>query len=118
MENEQDMPTGGAFGAVVILTTVGVDTDPIALARTLVDERLAACVNVLPAMESIYRWKGTVAQDPERQLVIKTSLDRLEALQTRLLALHPYETPELLVLGAGGSAAYLRWVEESTRPSG
>jgi periplasmic divalent cation tolerance protein len=108
------MQNADAPGVVVILTTIGLDTDPIALGRTLVDERLAACVNVLPAMESIYRWKGAVAHDSERQLVIKTSPDRLDALTARLLALHPYETPELLVLSATGSEQYLKWVGEVT----
>ena len=102
-------------GALVILTTIGVDADPLSIARTLVDERLAACVNVLPSMESVYRWQEKVTQDAERQLLIKTWPDRLEALMARLLALHPYETPELLVLDAGGSDAFLRWVRDSTR---
>jgi periplasmic divalent cation tolerance protein len=101
--------------AIVVLTTLGADGDATAIGRTLVDERLAACVNVLPPMQSIYRWQGEVSEDAERQLVIKTWSDRLDALTTRLLALHPYETPELLVLDAGGSEAYLRWIEESTR---
>ena len=97
--------------AVIVLTTIAADTDPLAIGRALVGEQLAACVNVLPAMESVYRWKGEVAQDTERQLVIKTSPDRLAALRTRLLALHPYDTPEFLVLDAAGSEAYLQWVE-------
>lgn len=112
------MQNADTLNAVLIFTTLGADADPIALGRTLVDERLAACVNVLPVMESIYRWKGSVAQDREQQLVIKTSPDRLEALKARLLALHPYETPELLVLSVTGSEAYLKWVGESTRTSG
>jgi periplasmic divalent cation tolerance protein len=100
--------------AVVVLTTLGADTDADALARALVEARLAACVNVMPVMSSIYRWKGRVEEDRERQLVIKTTPDRLAALESWLLAHHPYETPELLVLEAGGSDAYLRWVGEST----
>jgi periplasmic divalent cation tolerance protein len=100
--------------AVLVLTTLGAEADAIALARTLVAERLAACVNVLPAMTSIYRWKENVEQEREQQLVIKTSAAQLDALQAWLLANHPYDTPELLVLEASGSAAYLRWVGEST----
>jgi periplasmic divalent cation tolerance protein len=99
---------------VLVLTTVGADADASALARTLVGERLAACVNVLPVMTSVYRWKGQVEQDREQQLVIKTTADRLPELEARLRALHPYELPEFLVLPAGGgSRDYLAWVGES-----
>ena len=96
-----------------MLTTLGAGADAAALARTLVEERLAACVNILPPMRSVYRWKGAIETEAEQQLVIKTSADRLDALEARLLALHPYETPELLVLDAAGSDAYLAWVGES-----
>lgn len=108
--------SGADFDVVIVLTTLGVGTDAAVMARTLVEERLAACVNVLPVMTSVYRWQGRVEDDQERQLVIKTTHDRLEALAERLRHLHPYEVPEFLVLSAsGGSEAYLRWVGESTR---
>jgi periplasmic divalent cation tolerance protein len=98
----------------IVLTTISGDADAAALARTLVDERLAACVNVLPVMTSIYRWHGQVEQDREQQIVIKTSTARLSALEARLRQLHPYELPEFLVLTpAGGSDQYLAWVQES-----
>jgi periplasmic divalent cation tolerance protein len=99
---------------VLVLTTIGADGDAAALARTLVEERLAACVNIGAPMTSVYRWKGAVEQDREQPLVIKTTGDKLAALETRLRALHPYELPEFLVLSAsGGSTAYLDWVRES-----
>jgi periplasmic divalent cation tolerance protein len=99
---------------VLVLTTIGADADAPALARTLVDERLAACVNVLPEMTSVYRLKGQVERDRERQMVIKTDAGRLQALETRLRELHPYDLPEFLVVPAsGGSAAYLAWIRES-----
>jgi periplasmic divalent cation tolerance protein len=101
--------------AVVVLTTLGADADAAALARTLVDERLAACVNVLPVMLSMYRWKGAVEQDREQQLVIKTSPGSLPALEARIRELHPYELPEFLVLPASGSTAYLAWIAASLR---
>ena len=102
--------------AVLVLTTIGADADGPALARTLVEEQLAACVNVLPVMTSVYRWKGDVERDREQQLVIKTAADRLDALEARLRQLHTYELPEFLVIAAdGGSAAYLAWVDESLR---
>lgn len=100
---------------LIVLTTLGADTDAEMLARTLVDERLAACVNVLPEMTSVYRWEGAVDVARERQLLIKTAAGRLEALRARLLHLHPYDVPEFLVLAvAGGSEPYLRWLREST----
>jgi periplasmic divalent cation tolerance protein len=108
--------SSSAQKAVLVLTTIGPDADGQALARTLVDERLAACVNVLPVMTSVYRWKGQIEQDQEQQLVIKTTPDRLEALQSRVRELHAYELPEFLVVNAdAGSAAYLAWVGESVR---
>ena len=97
----------------VVLTTVAADTDAVALGRTLVDEGLAACVNVLPPMQSIYRWQGALQVEPERQLVIKTAPANLPALEARLLQLHPYDLPEFLVLGAEGSVAYIEWVRAS-----
>ena len=100
--------------AVILLTTIGATADVEPLARALVEERLAACVNVLPPMQSFFRWEGAVQRDEERQIVIKTSLSRLEQLQIRLRALHPYELPEMLVLSARGSADYLAWIREST----
>lgn len=103
--------------AVIVLTTVGAAFDVGPLARTLVDERLAACVSVLPPMQSIYRWQGQIHVDDERQLVIKTSADRVGALQLRLAALHPYDVPELLVLDvASGGQAYLDWLAAATTP--
>ena len=83
------------------------------IARTLIDERLAACVNVHAPMVSIYRWKGVVEKDNERQLVIKTTRAVLPALEKRLRELHPYELPEFIVVAAsGGSAVYLEWVAQ------
>jgi periplasmic divalent cation tolerance protein len=99
----------------IVLTTLGADADAVAIARTLIDERLAACVNILPPMTSIYRWEGKVEQDREQQMIIKTARTRVADLQTRVRELHPYELPEFLVLDATGSEAYLAWVGESAR---
>ena len=98
-----------------MLTTIAAEADGAALGRALVDERLAACVNVLPAMTSVYRWKGQVEQDREQQVIIKTTRDRLAALETRIRELHSYELPEFLVIAAGGgSEAYFAWVVEES----
>jgi periplasmic divalent cation tolerance protein len=99
--------------AVVVLTTLGESTDAAAFARVLVADRLAACVNVLPAMTSLYRWKGSIEEDREQQLVIKTTLDRVPAIEARFQELHPYELPEFVVLSVGASNAYLEWLRDS-----
>jgi periplasmic divalent cation tolerance protein len=101
---------------VIVLTTLPADFESRTFGRTLVDERLAACVNLLPPMESVYRWEGQVEHDTERQVIIKTSRERVTALWDRIRELHPYETPEFVVLTIqDGSDAYLRWIGESTK---
>lgn len=101
--------------AVVILTTWPADTDPAPMARALVEERLAACVNLLPSMESVYRWHGDVERATERQVIVKTTRSSVARLLARLGELHPYDVPETLVLAVSdGGAAYLRWMVEST----
>lgn len=100
---------------VLVLTTLPADGDAAAFARALVDERLAACVNLLPTMESIYRWEGSVERETERQVIIKTTRDRTVALWDRVRELHPYEVPEFIVLPiVDGNDAYLRWIADST----
>jgi len=101
---------------IIILTTMPDDERAETLARTLVDESLAACVNVHGAMTSTYRWKGAVERETERQVVIKSTRARLEALEARVRALHPYELPEFVVLSAEASEAYAAWVNDGTRP--
>jgi periplasmic divalent cation tolerance protein len=97
---------------VIVLTTFPADRDPVPLATALVDEHLAACVNVLPSMRSIYRWEGKVEEASEHQLVIKTRADRVDAVKTRLASLHPYDVPEMLVLPIiDGAASYLAWLQ-------
>ena len=104
---------------VIVLTTLGAQADGPAFARVLVGEGLAACVNVLPVMTSVYRWKGRIEEEREQQIVIKTTRDCLVALETRFHELHPYETPEFLVVAvSAGSPAYLEWLAESVGASG
>ena len=100
---------------VVVWTTIGSTADGRGMASILVTERLAACVNVLPEMESFYRWKGQVENDRERQLVMKTTVARVAALKARVHELHDYEVPEFIVMPiVGGSEVYLNWIREST----
>ena len=86
------------------------------LAEALVVEQLAACVNVLPGLRSVYRWQGGVERADEVLLLIKTRRERLDALTARVQALHPSELPELVAVEvAGGLPAYLDWVAAETR---
>jgi periplasmic divalent cation tolerance protein len=101
---------------VLVMTTLPGDADALAFGRSLVEERLAACVNLLPPMQSVYRWEGHIEQEAERQLIIKTTRDRTLALWDRVRELHPYEVPEFVVVPiVDGNDAYLRWIGESTR---
>lgn len=103
---------------VVVLTTVADNDAAETLALRLVEERLAACVNVLPPMLSVYRWKGQVERDTERQMVIKTTADKVAALEARLRELHAYELPEFVVIPAQGSSAYAAWVSDALHHGG
>ncbi|MBK7073913.1 MAG: divalent-cation tolerance protein CutA [Myxococcales bacterium] len=100
----------------VVLSTLPDDERAVAIARALVDDGVAACVNLVPGVRSIYRWEGAVADDREQLAIIKTRRDRVDALVARLRELHPYQVPEAIVLPvAGGHAAYLAWVAQSVR---
>jgi periplasmic divalent cation tolerance protein len=100
---------------IIVLTTYPLDKDADSLAATLVEERLAACVNILPPMRSVYRWKDAVERADERQIVIKTTKARVAALEARIRTLHPYDVPEFVVLPIeSGSADYLSWLAENT----
>jgi periplasmic divalent cation tolerance protein len=101
---------------VLVLTTLPADAETAAFAQVLVEARLAACVNVLPVMESVYRWQGAVERAAERQIVIKTARSRVRALWERVRGLHPYDVPEFVVLPiVDGDEAYLKWLGESIR---
>ena len=91
------------------------DTRAQAIADALVGERLAACVSRVGGISSTYRWNDALATEPEALLLIKTTADRIEALQARLLQLHPYEVPEFIAVPVvRGHAAYLDWVRANT----
>jgi periplasmic divalent cation tolerance protein len=102
---------------VMAITTLPADFDATPLAQELVGAGLAACVNVIPSVKSIYTWKGVPQVDQEQQLFIKTTNDQVDALWDVLRARHPYDVPEFLVVPViDGSQDYLRWVDESVGP--
>jgi periplasmic divalent cation tolerance protein len=114
MSGAADAPAGAV--QVAFITAPDPET-ATRLARTLVEERLAACVNVVPGIRSIYRYQGALHEDAETLLIVKTRAERAAALEARVRALHPYELPEVLLLAAaGGSPPYLNWVLEETAP--
>ncbi len=102
---------------VVVISTLPNAEKAAEIARVLVEERLAACVNLVPQVRSIYRWKGAICDETETLAVAKTTADRAEALHARLIELHPYELPEVLALQvSGGHGPYLEWVGASVAP--
>ncbi|MBI2931861.1 MAG: divalent-cation tolerance protein CutA [Planctomycetes bacterium] len=95
------------------LVTVGKASDAKRIARALVEERLAACVNLVPGVRSVYRWRGKRCEDREILLIVKSRADRLKMLARRVKELHSYEVPEIIHLSiASGHAPYLRWIDE------
>jgi len=102
----------------VVLVTCGSEEEASRIARTLVGERLAACVNILDSpVRSVYRWKGRIETAMEHLLVIKTRRARLRALEAAVKRLHSYQTPEIIALPvAEGSSEYLTWLEGCVRP--
>lgn len=110
------VPTGAADPLLLCFCACPDPGTAQTLARTLVEERLAACVSLLPGATSIYRWEGRIEQAEEVQLLIKTRAERLPALIARVRALHPYAVPELIAFEAvGGLPDYLHWAAEATR---
>lgn len=109
----------GTHSAVhVVLLTAPDLACAEALAHALVEEALAACVNLVPQVRSIYRWQGKLETGAEVLLIAKTRADRVAALIERVVALHPYDVPEVIAWPvAQGSASYLEWVLDSCRPA-
>lgn len=101
--------------ARLVFTTLPTADAAAALAHTLVEERLAACGNVLPSVRSIYRWQGALRDESEALLLLKTSGSRLERLQARILELHPYQVPEVVAIAVdAGNPGYLAWLASET----
>lgn len=98
----------------IVMTTVESAEEAARLGRTLIEERLVACATILPRAHSIYRWQGNIESSDETLILLKTAVEQLPALESRLKELHTYETPEFLVLGVeAGSRSYLHWLTDS-----
>ena len=103
--------------ALMVFCTCPTRESAHILARLLVERRLAACVNLLPQIQSVYRWRDQVEVDDEVLLLIKTRSERLDALKLCVVENHPYELPEIIAVNIeSGLAGYLDWIDEQTRP--
>lgn len=100
--------------AIVVVTTVGQEEQALTIARELVARRLAACVNVLPGVRSVYRWQGRICRDGELLLLVKTLEQEYEAVAAAIRELHSYELPEILAFPVGqGDERFLGWIRDS-----
>lgn len=100
---------------LIVFATASSNEEASRIAGSLVEERLAACVNIVSSIESVYRWQGEVTRDKETLMIIKTTGERYAELERRIKELHSYTTPEVIALKIErGSKAYLDWLREST----
>lgn len=103
-------------GEIVVLITTPAGRIATSMGRKLVEERLAACVNIVPRVESVFLWKGRICREKESLMILKTVRRRFKSLEKRVMQLHPYSVPEIISLPIrSGSAGYLKWVREATR---
>ncbi len=102
--------------AVVIFVTTSSSAEAEKIGRALVEEKLVACVNIIPQVRSIYRWQGKICDEPEALMVLKTRSGQIQKIIKRVRSLHSYTVPEIIVLPIlAGSKDYLRWIYEVTR---
>jgi len=101
---------------IVVFVTCGSEEEALKIANVLVEAHLAACVNLIAPIRSIYRWEGKIWDEKEWLLIIKTQKQRFEALEKRVRSLHSYSVPEIISLPiTEGSSAYLNWIKENTK---
>ncbi len=106
------------MSAIVVVTTVGTEEQANALAREIVARRQAACVNIVPGIRSVYRWKGKICHDGELMLLIKTAATEFDAVAATIRELHSYELPEILAFRvAKGEERFLGWIGDSVDKS-
>lgn len=103
-----------AGGFAIVLTTAGSEDEASSIATALVEKRLAACVNIIPGVASVYRWKGALCNDSERLLIVKTTVAAFPKVREAIRAMHSYEVPEVLMLRVvEGEPDYLAWLTAS-----
>src|SRR4051812_19568705 len=103
-------------GVVILLCTCGSEEEAQRIGTALIEERLAACVNLLPSVFSIYRWEGVIEKASEVLLLVKSTEEHFDSLRDRITELHSYDTPEIISLPvSNGSEKYLEWIREETR---
>ena len=101
---------------IVIFITAPNEDEAATIARSLIDARLAACVNIVKNIRSVYTWQGNVEDDSEVLMIVKTRKDRFNALSAKVRELHSYDVPEVIALPViDGSEEYLKWIQESTK---
>ena len=106
------------MSAIVVVTTVGEEESALAIAHELVARRLAACVNVVPGLRSVYRWQGKICRDTEYLLMVKTLSEEFEAVAAAIRELHSYELPEILAFEVGfGDDRFLAWIRDAVDKS-
>lgn len=106
------MKDGRAFR--IVLSTAGSEEEGARIAKSLLDRKLCACVNLVPKIRSLYRWEGAVQDDAEVLLIMKTTRENLQPLSDHLAEIHSYDVPEVLAITVDqGSASYLEWLAES-----
>lgn len=104
---------------IIVFSTCSTTEEASQIARKLIEERLAACVNVTPAVRSFYRWKGSIEQADECMLVIKSSRDLFDRLRAELEKVHTYEVPEVVAVAVvDGSPNYLNWIDGELKAAG
>jgi len=118
MQETENQSTLTPDGACVVFCTLPDADSAGRLAGTLVEERLAACVNIIPGLVSVYRWEGNVQRDAEVLLLIKTTMTVYSRLEQRIRALHPYELPEIISVPIQtGQAEYMQWIKNTLEQS-
>jgi len=102
--------------AIIVLVTCGSEEEAVKISNALVEERLAACVNLISPVRSVYRWEEKIWDEKEWLLIIKTQRKRFQEIETRVKSLHSYSVPEIIALPIiAGSSSYLDWLAEMTR---